>query len=58
MNYIAEIEYQIEVMRKYNESAKDSGIAMSISMMAEKAFYMSIKDSERGKTQSCMQGSK
>ena len=43
MDYIKEIEHQIDVMRKVNDAMQDSSIAMAIAMMAEKAFYMSQK---------------
>lgn len=43
MDYIKEIEHQIETMRKFNDSAQDSNVAMTIAMMAEKAFYMTLK---------------
>jgi hypothetical protein len=43
MDYIKEIEYQIEIMREFNMAAQDSGIAMTIAMLAEKAFHMSQK---------------
>ena len=43
MDYIKEIEHQIDVMRKVNDEMQDSSIAMTIAMMAEKAFYISQK---------------
>lgn len=43
MDYIKEIEHQIALLRKANESMMDANTAMTIALLAEKAFYMSQK---------------
>jgi hypothetical protein len=45
MDYIAEIEHQIEFMCNINKTVMSSDISTAIAIMAEKAFYLSERAS-------------